>query len=126
MSDREKSFIIHKDGRGYYRPEARGYTTSADEAGRFNIFDAIAYSFPNGKDGPRDGLTYQHESTLAVGQSCEKDLINHDLRAERDALLKVREDLSEQLNEAAEKIASLQSQLRGTEAAADSIARAFA
>lgn len=64
MSDDLNGWLIHKQGRGWYRPDAKGYTMSADEAGRYTHKDAMAYSHPNGIDGPRDGLTIKHESEL--------------------------------------------------------------
>ena len=65
MSDApEHGWLIHKAGRGWYRPDAKGYTMNASEAGRYSHKDALAYSHPNGLDGPRDGLTIKHESEL--------------------------------------------------------------
>lgn len=60
----ERGWLIHKSGRGWYRPDAKGYTMNQDEAGRYSHKDALAYSHPNGTDGPRDGLTIKHESEL--------------------------------------------------------------
>jgi hypothetical protein len=119
----ETDYLIHKSGRGWYRPEAKGYTLNADEAGRFTHSDAIAYSHPNGPDGPRDGLTFQHESEIQKGADCGKDLRIHDLILERDMLLSAREELSEALSEATAQIETLKAQLRGAENAADTLAR---
>lgn len=57
-------WLIHKAGRGWYRPNAQGYTMNAADAGRYTYDDAMSYSHPNGIDGPRDGLTIKHESNL--------------------------------------------------------------
>lgn len=51
-------YLIRKAGRGYYRPNAEGYTLHKDEAGRYTLAEAISCSHPNGPDGPRDGIDY--------------------------------------------------------------------
>ena len=56
-------YLIRKGGY-WYRPNARGYTASALDAGRYSLEDAIRLTHPNGKNGPRDGLTYVHDDTL--------------------------------------------------------------
>ena len=61
-ADKEDGWLIFKAGRGYYRPDAAGYTFSAAEAGRYTWDDAWAHSHPNGEHGPRDGMTIHHES----------------------------------------------------------------
>lgn len=58
----EEGWLIHKAGRGWYRPNAEGYTSSPTEAGRYTHADALSYSHPNGLDGPRDGMTIKHKS----------------------------------------------------------------
>ena len=67
MSDEpkhEQGWLIHKTGRGWYRPKAQGYTSDTAQAGRYSYDDAMSYSHPNGWDGPRDGITIKHESDL--------------------------------------------------------------
>lgn len=122
MSIPETGYLIHKAGRGWYRPEAEGYTLNSDEAGRFSLSDANAHSYPNGLSGPRDGITYTHESKVGAGSSCEKDLRIFDLIAERNALRESQEQLSQDLAEATAQIEKLKAQLRGALAAADTIA----
>lgn len=62
----ETGYLIHKSGRGWYRPNAKGYTSCVDEAGRYTHADAMSYSHPNGWDGPRDGITVKHESEVQM------------------------------------------------------------
>lgn len=57
MSD-DRRYLILKRGL-FYRPAAKGYTDSVEEAGRFTLKEAIAHSHPNGPDGPRDGISYR-------------------------------------------------------------------
>ena len=64
--DLSHGWLIHKAGRGWYRPNAQGYTSSTAEAGRYSHEDALSYSHPNGWDGPRDGITIKHESEIAL------------------------------------------------------------
>jgi hypothetical protein len=68
-TDRERAlpdegWLIYKGGRGWYRPNAQGYTSNPAEAGRYSREDALSYSHPNGLDGPRDGLSIRHESEV--------------------------------------------------------------
>lgn len=118
-------YLIHKSGRGWYRPGAKGYTLNAGEAGRFTRDDAFGYSHPNGPDGPRDGLIFEHESKVPCGSNCEKDLRIHGLAVERDALRAGNEEESQALSEAYAQIETLQAKLRGANEAADAIARLF-
>jgi hypothetical protein len=60
----EPQYLIRKGG-AYYRPNAAGYTLCKAEAGRYTLADAVAYSHPNGPDGPRDGITYELDDTPA-------------------------------------------------------------
>lgn len=115
----DHGYLIHKDGRGYYCAGAKGYTLNADNAGRFSLKDAIAYSHPNGPSGPRDGITYQHEGSIPSGKSCESDLIIHRLMQERDDLRAGQEIASQELSEALQRIATLEAEKRGTESALD-------
>nr|WP_319250478.1 hypothetical protein [uncultured Celeribacter sp.] len=119
----ETGYLIHKAGRGWYRPEAAGYTLNADEAGRFDHAEAVCHSHPNGPDGPRDGLTYRHESEVQAGSNCEDALRIHELTVERNALRRGQEELSQALADAAARIETLEAQIRGHEAAAEAIAR---
>lgn len=54
-------WLIYKAGRGWYRPNAEGYTNDIAKAGRYSKIDALAYSHPNGPIGPRDGMSIMHE-----------------------------------------------------------------
>ncbi|SDG35618.1 hypothetical protein [Pelagibacterium luteolum] len=73
--DPSRGWLIHKAGRGWYRPNAQGYTNKTSEAGRYSRDEAESYSHPNGWDGPRDGITIKHESevtpTPASGEQME-------------------------------------------------------
>lgn len=60
----EEAWLIHKAGRGWYRPEARGYTGNPAEAGRYSYEDAYSHSHPNGESAPRDGITIKRASTV--------------------------------------------------------------
>jgi hypothetical protein len=51
-------YLIFKAGRGFYRPNAQGYTMTTLDAGRFTRAEAESHTHPNGPDGPRDGLDY--------------------------------------------------------------------
>ena len=64
--DLSHGWLIHKAGRGWYRPNAKGYTGCLAEAGRYSRADALLYSHPNGLDGPRDNITIKHESEAAT------------------------------------------------------------
>lgn len=121
----EHGYLIFKSGRGYYRPEAQGYTLSADDAGRFSLEDAITYSHPNGPDGPRDGITYKHESEIQRASDCENELRIGDLARENKALREGSETLSQELAAARELIATLEAEKAGIERAADTLARAL-
>ncbi len=59
----EAKYLIRKRGT-YYRPNIQGYTGSAIIAGRYTLEEAVSITHPNGKDGPRDGMTYIHEDEL--------------------------------------------------------------
>lgn len=64
----ENGYLIHKDGRGWYRPNAQGYTSRVDEAGRYTRDEALSYSHPNGWSVPRDEITVKHESEIEEGE----------------------------------------------------------
>ena len=119
----ETGYLIHKAGRGWYRPNAQGYTSRVDEAGRYTHADAMSYSHPNGWDGPRDGITVKHENEVQAGSNCDAALRIHELIVERDALRAAQEELSQALADANARIATLVAQQRGAEAAVDSFAR---
>lgn len=87
----EHGWLIHKAGRGWYRPYAKGYTMNASEAGRYSHKDALAYSHPNGLDGPRDGLTIKHESELPPAP--EDDALQQAFAAGIEAAKKAIADL---------------------------------
>jgi len=57
-------WLIYKAGRGWYRPQAQGYTNDPRQAGRYTREEADAYSHPNGWDGPRDEISIHHESEV--------------------------------------------------------------
>lgn len=63
MTGPDRKYLIRKQG-CYYRPNERGYTTSAIQAGRYTREDAEKITHPNGKDGPRDGMSFIHEDEL--------------------------------------------------------------
>ena len=63
MTGPERKYLIRKQG-CYYRPNERGYTTSAIQAGRYTRDEAEKITHPNGKDGPRDGMSVIHEDEL--------------------------------------------------------------
>lgn len=52
-------YLIRKYG-AFYRPDERGYTGSAIQAGRYTLVDAEKTTHPNGDDGPRDGMSFVH------------------------------------------------------------------
>lgn len=58
-----RPYLIRK-GAYWYRPHCSGYTDSAISAGRYTLEEAELYSHPNGKDGPRDGMSICHEDDL--------------------------------------------------------------
>lgn len=69
MSDtgiKPDGWLIHKAGRGWYRPQAQGYTNDTAEAGRYSHKEAMTYSHPNGWDQQRDGITIKHESEVST------------------------------------------------------------
>lgn len=65
-ADMSTGWLIHKAGRGWYLPEAAGYTNDPKQAGRYSRKEAESYSHPNGWSGPRDGMTLRHESELTT------------------------------------------------------------
>ena len=56
-------YLIRKHGL-WYRPDERGYTSSATQAGRYTLAYAEKITHPNGKDGPRDAMDYVHEDAV--------------------------------------------------------------
>ena len=92
--DSRLEFVVRKGGY-FYRPKAEGYTQNIDEAGLFTELDAWRHSHPNGKDGPRDGLTYHHKSEFPSTTATLTAQVEA-LTAERDALW---EALAEQVGE---------------------------
>lgn len=72
-------YLILKRGL-YYRPAGHGYTGIKAEAGRFTRGVANVATYPNGKDGPRDGMTYIHEDDAPeYSPSCAYDVKLNDL-----------------------------------------------
>ncbi|WP_406736328.1 hypothetical protein [Thioclava sp. GXIMD4215] len=118
-------YLIHKAGRGWYRPKAQGYTSRVDEAGRFTHAEAVSYSHPNGHTGPRDGLTFRHQCEVQAGSNCDDAMRIHELTAELDDLRSGKEWLSQALADANARIEALEAQLRGQEAAVDTISRLY-
>lgn len=59
----EAKFLIQKSG-AYYRPNSRGYTNSAIQAGRYTLNEAISITHPNGPAGPRDNMRFFHEDDV--------------------------------------------------------------
>lgn len=68
-------WLIHKAGRGWYRPNAQGYTSDTSQAGRFSHKDAMKHSHPNGPNGPRDGITIKHECEVQEYIRRDRDVI---------------------------------------------------
>lgn len=98
-TSREERFFIRKNG-VYYRPNSRGYTTSAISAGLYTQEEAEKITYPNGPDGPRDGMSY-------IAEHICPDEDWHAYRAllsERDAL---RGQLAAARNEALEEAAKV-------------------
>lgn len=75
----EEGWLIHKAGRGWYRPNAEGYTMFPAEAGRYSRDKAIRYSHPNGLDGPRDGMTIKHASEVQACRSSARLLSSSEI-----------------------------------------------
>jgi len=68
-TDKSTGWLIWKNGRGWYLPDAQGYTNDVRDAGRYSHEEAIKHSHPNGPNGPRDGMTIKHESEVAAPPS---------------------------------------------------------
>lgn len=96
-TSREERFFIRKNG-AYYRPNSRGYTTSAISAGRYTQEEAEKITHPNGPDGPRDGMSYIAEHICPDEDWQEYRAVC----AERDAL---RDQLAAARNETLEEAA---------------------
>lgn len=77
LTSGEDMYLVRKAG-AYYRPNAAGYTYSIAEAGRYTLEEAIRHSYPNGPDGPRDGITFM----LAPPVEALEDHFPSGLRAE--------------------------------------------
>jgi len=61
--DIERRYLIRK-GAFWYRPNCQGYTDSAIQAGRYTLEEAERYTHPNGKNGPRDDMSFTHEDDV--------------------------------------------------------------
>lgn len=92
----ETGWLIYKAGRGYYRPNAQGYSSSPLEAGRYTRETALSYSHPNGLDGPRDGMSIIHESKLPPPVESQSPALIAAL-SERNALKAENERLREEV-----------------------------
>ena len=53
-------FLIMKNGY-YYRPNAAGYTSNKEEAGRYTLEEAAIHAGPNGADGSNDSITVWYD-----------------------------------------------------------------
>lgn len=71
METQDHGWLIHKSGRGWYRPDAQGYTNDTAYAGRYPYKEAVRHSHPNGLNGPRDGMSIKHESELPHPQTAD-------------------------------------------------------
>ena len=60
----KREYLIFKAGRGWYRPDSKGYTSFKFDAGRYSEDEAKRITNPNGLGGPRDGMRYKHESEV--------------------------------------------------------------
>ena len=61
----EAVYLIQKRG-FYYRPDSSGYTSHADQAGRYTLEEAESITHPNGPDGPRDEMRFLHVSQVKM------------------------------------------------------------
>lgn len=62
----EDAYYIKKRG-FYYRPNAQGYTLDYRQAGVFTLEEVQSYAYPNGPDGPGDGISYVPVSEIHIG-----------------------------------------------------------
>lgn len=81
-----QQYYIRKGGY-YYRPNAQGYTTSKFEAGRYSLEEAMRYTYPNGPDGPRDGLSYEPSAPPAeeLASALHDDKRAREIASQQDA-----------------------------------------
>jgi hypothetical protein len=95
MTDKSKEarFFIRKQGY-FYRPNSKGYTSSAICAGLYTKEEAIRITHPNGPDGPRDGMSYiaehiWHDEDWQKYRALlsERDALRAQLQAARDEAL---------------------------------------
>lgn len=84
----ERLYLIRKHG-AYYRPNNRGYTTSAICAGRYSLEEARRETHPNGLRGPRDGMTYLHEDSLKDEDWIAYATLRQQLAEEREKVARV-------------------------------------
>lgn len=104
MSDliEQTGWLIHKSSRGWYRPNAEGYTNTPSDAGRYTYGEALRHCHPNGPDGPRDGLSMAHESEVDGAMvNLEYDRIAA-LEAEVERLRKAGDGLADGIKRCAE------------------------
>lgn len=93
----ELGYLICKNGM-FYRPDSCGYTSAKSEAGRYSLNMAIDITHPNGPDGPRDGMTYIHETEVPDTREDlpdAKDARIAELEAELYAMTEDRNIISE-------------------------------
>jgi hypothetical protein len=126
MTQCTEYYIIFKQGGGFYRPNACGYTTNLSEAGRFTHEDAISYAYPNGKLGPRDGISLKLESEyldISTDVSCEKDIEIGSLKIERDSLLVAKDQLNSALTKALVEIKNLKIEISAEKWVSDTLSK---
>jgi hypothetical protein len=75
-TDRDREVYLVRKGGYFYRPNAQGYTSNPDEAGRYTWEEAWKHSHPNGDDGPCDGIDIVHVREVASPRAqIERDTI---------------------------------------------------
>lgn len=111
MPKNKNGYIIKKLGSGFYRPHAQGYTTNLSEAGRFSYVDSVIYSYPNGKLGPRDGISFKHESKHNASEDIKKGIEIESMNDTIDLLFDVKEQLSVDLAKALVEIDELKREI---------------
>lgn len=82
----ERVYLIHKSGRGWYRPDSAGYTPFKHDAGRYTEDEAKAITHPNGEDGPRDGMLYRHQDLVRDNPSDRIEALEANLEKAMEAL----------------------------------------
>jgi len=77
-------FLIVKRGL-YYRPEAKGYTNFAEEAGRYTL-EEVAVLLPNKDSDNQDGMYFMHEDDAPeyAPSCCPIEEVQHRRRKEQN------------------------------------------